>query len=422
MRSSLAILFAISLTACSGPEPEVPPQASASAGVRRGLWVLAEGTHRTLERPERIEGLVRDAERVGVTDLFVQVYRAGRSWYPSTHADPAPYDSIRRAGIAPLEALVTRAHASGLRVHGWFNALCLHQNSRAPLLRTVGRGAVLIDRKGRSLLDYPHFDVPPPDHAYYRLGTPGIWLDPAVPGVAEALEAIVDDLVKAAPDLDGLHLDFIRYPYALPITPGSRFEPGLDFGYGDASKARFAREHGGRFESGDAWDAFRRERVGEIVRRLHTRLPQGWELSAAVLPWAERAYLSAFQDWRRWLEDGALDFAVVMAYVRDDRLLRYLAQGLRGGVAGDRVWLGLGSWLFEGEPARIRAQAEIVLAANPPGIAFFSYDAVVGAEPALEAVAASGPGAQAEGGVVEERELDLEPERESHGKSGGGGG
>src|SRR5690606_3152397 len=52
----------------------------------RGLWVLAEGGVRVLDDPARIEPLLARAARLGVTDLFVQVYRGGRAFYP---ADPA---------------------------------------------------------------------------------------------------------------------------------------------------------------------------------------------------------------------------------------------------------------------------------------------------------------------------------------------
>jgi uncharacterized lipoprotein YddW (UPF0748 family) len=394
VRTFIALLTVLLLSACSGPDPSpavTPEEAAPGAAPRRGFWVLAEGTHRTLESRERIERLVAEAARQGVTDLFVQVYRAGRSWYPSRTADDAPYRSALIAvGEDPLRMLIDRAHARDQRVHAWFNALSLTTNRDAPLLRRVGREAVLVDRRGRSLLDYPRHDVPKPDRTYLRLGTPGIWLDPSTPGVVEVLEETLDDLIRAAPDLDGLHLDFIRHPLALPITPGSRFDVGLDFGYGEATRAAYARETGGPFERGDRWDAFRRDAVSRVVERLNARLPDGWDCSAAVLPWADRAYLIAMQDWRRWIEEGWIDFAVAMAYTRDDRLLRYIAQGLRGGVGGERVWLGLGTWLYVKSPDAIRRQLEIARAARPAGIAFFSYDAVVEVPAALGALGAPG--------------------------------
>jgi len=119
--------------------------------------------------------------------------------------------------------------------------------------------------------------------------------------------------------------------------------------------------------------------------------PAGWEHSAAVLPWVDRAYLSVMQDWRRWLEEGSLDFAVAMVYSRDDRQVRYQSHGLVGGVAGERVWLGLGTWLFTRTPERARAQVGIAEAAAPPGIVLFSYDALAGAPDALAALAAEQP-------------------------------
>jgi uncharacterized lipoprotein YddW (UPF0748 family) len=360
-----------------------------SSHTRLGLWVLAEGSERALESPEKISALVTRAQALGATDLFVQVHRAGRSWFASQHADDAPYRAMRVAhpdAPDPLSDLVARAHAKGMRVHAWFNCLALAANRDAPVLKALGSGAVQVDREGRSLLDYPDGNVPPPDAKYFELETPGLWLDPAVPGVAEYLAATVDDLVRAAPGLDGLHLDYIRYPFALPMTPGSRFR-GLDFGYGDAARARFAQEHG-KFEPGDDWDAFRRARVGELVKHLRTRLPRNWQLSAAVIAYADRAYLTALQDWRAWLEDGSLDFAVAMTYTRDDALLRYQAHALRFGIGGERLWLGLGAWLLAPDAERIRAQLALARQVKPLGVSLFSYDALVAKPGLLETLGA----------------------------------
>jgi uncharacterized lipoprotein YddW (UPF0748 family) len=386
MRALLQLsLAALLLCTCSRqdqtPVPAIPVAAF-------GLWVLAEGSERVLESPEKIAILIERAVALGASDLFVQVYRGGRSWFPSTHADDSPWRTLRAADPAapePLADLIARAHARGLRVHAWFNCLSLAENRAAPILLRVGRDAIMVDSKGRSLLDYPDGNVPSPDRSYLEIETRGLWLDPAVPGVVEELAATVGDLVRAAPELDGLHLDYIRYPFALPMTPGSRFPLGLDFGYGEIARARFA-EANGKFSRGDAWDGFRRDRVREVVAPQRGRIPKTWRMSAAVMAFADRAYLTAFQDWRGWLDEGLLDFAVAMAYTRDDRLLRYQAQALHGGVGGERVWLGLGSWLFATEPARMLAQIELARAVTPPGIVLFSYDALAANPAAFEAL------------------------------------
>ena len=396
-----AALVAIAgLGACRGdgePRDAVPPpEPLPSASLRtphRGLWVLAEGARRVLDHPDRIPELVRDAQQLGATDLFVQVYRAGRAWYDSEIADATPYRSVRdAAGVDSLALLLERANAAGLRVHAWVNVLSLSQNTGAPIVAQLGRGAVLCDREGRSLFDYPEFDVPEPDRRYYRMGTPGLYLDPAAPGVAEWLTAAFAELVARYPALAGLHLDYIRYPDVLPFAPGTRFGVGLDFGYGEATRARFAQETGKRaplgrsIENADAWDAWRRERLSSLVRDIaraaRERRP-GLELSAAVWSYADRAYLVLGQDWRAWLEEGSLDFAVPMAYTRDDRLLRYQAEHFAGLPLADRIWVGLGTWLFASEPERAAAQIRVVQDAGIADVSLFSYDSIA-TEPALQ--------------------------------------
>ena len=378
-----------------------------AAAPRLALWVPCEGALRVLDDPTaRIPRLVADARALGATDLFVQVYRGGRAWFASTVVESGPHQAARaRTGVDPLALLLEQAHAAGLRVHAWLNALSLSTRRDAALLAELGPDAVMVDRRGRSVLDYPSLDLPEPDRRWYRMGTPQVWLDPAVPAVGQTLAALVGELVARYPALDGVHLDYIRHPDVLPFIPGSRFGVGLDFGYGAASRARFQRETGLEAPFGDAlgnadrWDEWRRERVTEVVLRIASAArgaKPSIEVSAAVWAYADRSYLSLFQDWRGWLEDGLLDFVVPMAYTRDDRLLRYVAQAALGGVGGERVWVGLGSWLFESQPERARAQLDAMRALGPAGIALFSYDAIAQA-PALRASLAPG-GAPSEGG------------------------
>jgi len=402
----LAVLAALALGGggCGepAPAPQSEPQTAApdrapSPAPRRGLWVLAEGSQRVLEHPERIPALLEDARRLGATDLLVQVYRGGRAWYDSQLADAAPYRALRQAqGRDVFAELLERAHQAGLRVHAWVNVLSLAGNRDAPLLRALGGDVAAVDRLGRSILDYPELDVPAPERRWVRLGTPAVWLDPAAPGLAEHLARTLAELPARYPALDGLHLDYIRYPDVLPFSPGSRFAVGLDFGYGDATRARFRGETGLEPPFGDSvananrWDDWRRERVTEVVRRVREAAraaSPGLALSAAVWAWADRAYLALGQDWRRWLEEGLLEFAVPMAYTRDDRLLRYQAQGFAASPAGDRIWIGLGAWLFARQPAGALEQLRIAREVGAAGDALFSWDAIAEAPALREALA-----------------------------------
>jgi uncharacterized lipoprotein YddW (UPF0748 family) len=296
--------------------------------------------------------------------------------------------------------LIRDAHAAGLRVHAWVNVLSLSKNREAPLVRDLGRDAVLVDQRGRSLLDYPEFEVPAPDGAYYRMGTPGLYLDPAAIGLAERLAAAFAELVKRHPELDGLHLDYIRFPDVLPFAPGSRFGVGLDFGHAPSTRALFRDQTGleapgpDSRDNAEAWDAWRREQVTALVAAIRSAASAarpGLEISAAVIPYADRAYHSLYQDWRRWLEDGLLEFAVAMVYTRDDRLLRYQAEAFAGSPRADRIWVGLGTWLFASEPARALAQIQIAQKAGSHADALFSYDAIAEAPALAQALGQAAP-------------------------------
>jgi uncharacterized lipoprotein YddW (UPF0748 family) len=406
-----AVVLLAAVLACSegeAPEPAVaPPPAPAEAArletpeppVRRGLWVLAEGAKRVLDDASRVAGLLEDAEALGATDLFVQVYRGGRAWYDADLADPAPYLASREVGGADALALLLERSRGRFRVHAWVNVLSLARNPDAPIVSELGRDAVQTDRQGRSLLDYPDYEIPQPDRSWYRMGTPGVYLDPAAPGVAERLAATFAELLARYPGFEGLHLDYIRYPDVLPFVPGSRFGVGHDFGYGAATRERFQAETGQEAPFGErtgpanTWDEWRREKLTALVRNVATTARTarpGLQLSAAVWAYADRGYLSLGQDWRRWLEEGLLDFAVPMAYTLDDRLLRYQAETFAGLPQGDRIWIGLGTWLFAERPERALAQIEIVRAAGAGGVALFSWDSIATAPALREALAARG--------------------------------
>lgn len=374
-------------------EPKVPPA--------RGLWVLAEGAVRVLDDPVRIAPLLERAGRLGVTDLFVQVYRGGRVFYP---ADPA-FERAPHVGAFvddPLARLIRDAHARGIRVHAWVNVLSLSTRRDAKLLAELGRDAILVDRHGRSILDYPQLDLPEPDRRFHRMGTPGLYLDPAVPAVRERILATFRDLVARYPELDGLHLDYIRHPDVLPFIPGSRFGVGLDFGYGEIARARYRAETGradpiegaapGVIRDPETWDVWKRAQVTTLVEEIGAgarAIRPGLILSAAVIPYVERAYLSLAQDWPGWLASGALDLAIPMVYTRDDPLLTYQLEGYVGLTGAERIWPGLGVWLFDSDPARAVAQLERLRRLAFSGEVLFSDDAIAQSPALLEALSNS---------------------------------
>jgi len=350
-----------------------------------GLWVEAEGPNRTLDDLGRLETMVLTAARAGITHLYLQVYRGGRSWYASTLADDGPYRrALTSQGYDPLQFALGLAHAKGLRVHAWMNLFNLGKYRDGPLQARLGAPAVVRDNRGRSLLDYDNSRPPGDEGKWVMLDTPGYWLDPGDLQVQGTLVTLIQELVARYPALDGVHFDFIRYPYAVPTVPGSRYSNGLDFGYGERSVARFHTETGlSAFAAKDdpavaqRWDDWRREQLDQFLRRVRGRLKQFRRklvLSAALLAWPDRAYLSAYQDWRLWLEEGLLDQGIVMNYNRDSRLSRYLSRQAVAFRGRSKLFVGLGAYALLDQPDLLARQVSDARQQGADGVVLFSYD------------------------------------------------
>ncbi len=357
------------------------------------MWVECEGSNKTLSSIDKIERMVEFSHSLGVKDLFVQVYRGNRVWFNSSLiekglVDNYPYNTFKeKEGEDPLLYVIKEAHSRGIKVHAWVNTFRIAKNLKAPLLKTFGKEIVIVDSKGRSMLDYPNLNIPGEEGKYFSTGSDGYWLNPGDSRVGDFLKDLIIDLVKKYPGIDGIHLDFVRYPYCVPYSPGSRWMKGVDFGYNRANRLKFMEKYGldplnmekDRLNCQN-WDDFRRNTISDFVKDIfkmsgdkgNSRI----EFSSAVLCWPDRAYFSAFQDWRRWMEEGVLDFIISMNYGTDDRLVTYLSREAVSSGHSNKVYIGIGAYLLKKDPEKLYKQITDSVAAKADGITIFSYDAV----------------------------------------------
>lgn len=355
------------------------PAAGASAGAaenrpRLGLWIECEGRYRTLDDAGRITRAVGAAQALGATDLFVQVYRDGSAWFATRLVDDAPHARARARGLDPLSLVLRLAHARGMRVHAWVNLLRVDSGGDAALVRALGKGALLGDETGRPLTGPGPWgrtgDVAP--------DTPGAWLDPGSPAVEKRLAGVLGDLVAAYPALDGVHLDYVRYPMAVRAK-GRRANSGGDLGWSAPSRERFlasVRASGGS-PTRARWDAWRRERLTALVRRLRGVVQAGHpgrELSAAVLPAPREAVDRALQDWPAWAKEGLVDLLVPMDYARDPVVFDRLARRCVASRGAAQVLIGVGAWRFGGDAAAIALRVRLAREAGAQGAVLFSHD------------------------------------------------
>jgi uncharacterized lipoprotein YddW (UPF0748 family) len=298
--------------------------AAPDAAEMRGLWVVRTA----LLSPETVDQAVDDAARAGFNAVFAQVRGRCDAFYRSARAPRSALLAGQPAGFDPLARLVRRAHARGLQVHAWINVLlCAPTGQPLP--------------PGHLLRRFPGYALEPP-------GAEGVFLSPASAGAAAHLEAVVRELVGTY-DLDGLHLDYIRYP-----GPG----------------------HDGPSLAGDLTPELRRETLTALVSRLASAARAerpGIAVSAAVIADEAKAVREHAQDWPEWMRRGILDAVAPMAYTADVPVFRAQVENAVARTRGSGpVWAGIGVYRL-GVPGMI-AHVREARRAGARGVVFFSHE------------------------------------------------
>jgi uncharacterized lipoprotein YddW (UPF0748 family) len=229
----------------------------------------------------------------------------------------------------------------------------------------------------------------------------GYFLDAGHPDVPNHLVQVVSDIVKNYA-VDGIHLDYIRYP-----TPDSGTdETGYGVGYNSVSVERFNRAHkrtGKPAKNDPAWCDWRRTQVTELVRRFRMHLLElkpSVMLSAALIPWGDgplseeawtktAPYNRVFQNWHEWRKEGLLDIIVPMNYDRDHlpqqkAFFDHWIDFERKHPYRSKVIVGVGAYLntvpnTESQIRRALTARDGMPAAD--GICLFSYAALRKAQP-----------------------------------------
>ena len=382
----LARLFAAALSILLWPSLG----AGQSSDEVRALWVIRT----SLTSPQSIEAVVRAARDHRFNTLLVQVRGRGDAYFNDGVEPRAASLALQPPQFDPLQALVTSAHAEGLDVHAWVNVSLVASASDLPSSRNhvVYRHPEWLMVPSDLADDMAQME--PRSPAY--LGTlsrwtrehidtvEGLYLSPLTPGAAEYLAEVVADLTHRYP-LDGIHLDYVRYPTSAFDYSRSAMEeiradvrPHL---HPDEQLRMDARARVRPTSYADhypeRWSALRRSRLTSLVMRLRTvvkrRRPDA-VFSAAIVPDEHDARTERLQDWRTWLEGGLLDAVCPMAYTQDVGLFESQIASVRAIAGPIGVWAGIGAYrLSPGQTIdRIRTARRLRAA----GVALFSYDSL----------------------------------------------
>lgn len=180
---------------------------------RKGLWV----------RPYRRDATALDvlevmdnAQSLGITDLFVETFRGGRTSYRGNPTFPSRYPEDL------LEVYVKEGHRRGIKIHAW-----LHTLDFGPDWAKAHPDTLVLDGFGNT------------SNSTER-GSSRV--SPALPEVRQEIGGLIDDV--AARGADGVMLDYLRYPSRLKgddvdETP----DPRNFFGYNPRQFEGIMRRH-----------------------------------------------------------------------------------------------------------------------------------------------------------------------------------
>lgn len=344
----------------------------------RAAW-LDRGTIVAARSPEGLAEVFDQLAAAGITTVFFETVNAGYPIYPSQVA-PASNPLIFRWD--PLAAAVELAHARGMDLHAWVWVFAAGNERHNALVNLP------LDYPGPVLSAHPDWAGYDNEGNRVPLGQDKPFLDPANPEVRSYLTQLMTEITTEYA-VDGLHLDYIRYPFQSPSRDRT-------YGYGEAARWRFMRQTGvdpldlrpypeagatyavrsRQRQLWDSWNNFRIEQVTSFVSTLSTTLKRRRPeliLSAAVFAKPEYERLQNIQqDWGTWAREGYVDWIVLMSYAGDtSRFEQLIHPWLLEADLGDTVVIP-GIRLLDLPQAAALDQIQVTRDLPTPGYALFA--------------------------------------------------
>jgi len=299
-RLALACAALVSLTLTTGCQPSLRGgRANFGKEPIRAVWV----TRWDYKSERDIAHVMDNCKRAGFNTVLFQVRGAGTAFYRSKLEPWADELGGRDPGYDPLAVACREAHRRGMQLHAWANVIPGYRGKQPPdnsrQLYHARADWFWRDKLGRR----------------QPLG----WyssLNPCYPEVRRYLTDVMREIVAGYP-VDGLHLDYIRFPneHSPAYSDGATVP---DYPRDPRTVAMFQRATGQTPESApSAWAAWRTEQITQLVRDIRAMVNAerpGAVLSAAVGANMVKAKQHHYQDAPRWLMDGLVDAVFPMNY------------------------------------------------------------------------------------------------------------
>ena len=255
----------------------------------RAVWLTTIGgldwPHRysyngngTESQKQELRTILDKYKEAGINTVLLQTRIRGTMIYPSMYE---PWDGCLsgKPGISPgydaLQFAIDECHQRGMEIHAWVVTM--------PVGKWNGKGCTQLRKRFPKLIK--------------KIGDEG-FMNPEDPQTARYLADICEEITKNY-DIDGIHLDYIRYP--------------------ETWKLKVSKPQG-------------RQYITNIVRAIHDKVKQQkpWvKMSCSPIGkfddlsryWSHgwNAFSKGCQDAQGWLRDGLMDELFPMMYFKGDQ-------------------------------------------------------------------------------------------------------
>ena len=338
--------------------------------------------------------MVASAKAGGFNTLLVQVRGRGDAYYAGT-LEPRAAELAGKPTFDPLATVLDDAHAAGLKVHAWVavnlvsSAVTLpasrdHVIYRAPEWLMVPR-ELAAEMKKISLRSPAYLGRLARWSRANNTSVEGLYLSPLHPGAQDHAAAVIAEIATNY-DVDGIHLDYIRFPNAeFDYSPAAmdQFKASIAPDLTDRQKREAATREAidpAAYPNlnPERWSDFRRERLTTLLIKIRAAVKAvrpAMIVSAAVVSDAQVAFDDRLQDWLGWVDQSLLDVICPMAYTTDAAVFQKQIAAARAYAGSHPVWAGIGAYQLTASQTLGHIAAANKLGAA--GVILFSYDALI---------------------------------------------
>lgn len=300
----------------------------------RAIWLDRKSIVNS-KSPAALRKIIRQLADTGINLIYFETVNAGFPIYPSQILSQNPLAK----GWDPLKVAVDEAHKRGIELHAWVWAFAVGNTRHNPL---IGKSAQYTSPYFEELglnpqthaMQMRNGSIMPPRQTEY-------WMSPASTQGRQALKNVFHEIV-AQYKVDGLHLDYIRYPFQHSNDPA---------GMEAISRQKFARDTHRHPMSFTRWKT---QQVSSFVHEVSDELRAvnpDIILSAAVFPMSRGQRISAIQqDWETWLEKGWVDTVSPMVYTTSPHLFAHSIQRIFNNVSRpEAIYPGVALFRLDGD-------------------------------------------------------------------------